>query len=61
MSMLTPGQRYKIVAQAPDPKPNMVLPYPYWLRSGEVVRELFTRQGLLVPKREGPKRAPDKW
>lgn len=60
---MTPEQRYRIVAQAPDPllefRPSSLLmarEQDYWDRAGEVVRALFSRNGFLAARREGPKR-----
>lgn len=56
MSMLTPVQRYRIVAQSPDPRQGALLAFPRWLRAGEPVRALFSRHGFLNASQEGPRR-----
>lgn len=59
---MTPEQRYRIISQAPDPPPGkppsllLAREQVKWDLAGQVVRALFSRNGFLAARREGPKR-----
>ncbi|AVO24184.1 hypothetical protein [Xanthomonas phage XPV3] len=61
--MLTPDQRYSIVATAPDPgnsympqtSPGARIIQRSWSESGVIVRAMFSRLGIRPATSEGPR------